>query len=49
MSQEKFNKALQDKTDMHEMYLEQKQEVLELKQELTEGGGSSLGSSRKTD
>ena len=45
MYQEKFNKALLDKTDMHEMYLAEKQSVLEAKQEMSSlqsnyGGGS---------
>lgn len=35
MYQERFNKALQDKTDMHEMYLAEKQSVLEAKQEIS--------------
>ena len=31
MYQDKFNKALQEKTDMHEMYLAEKQNLLETK------------------
>jgi hypothetical protein len=35
MYQEKYNKAFQDKAEMHELYLQEKQNVLEVKQELS--------------
>ena len=35
MYQEKYNKAFQDKAEMHELYLQEKQNVLDVKQELS--------------
>jgi len=49
MYQEKFNKALQDKTDMHEMYLAEKQSVLEAKQEISSLQSSSGSKSNFRD